>query len=307
MSSEEQTVYPELERFSAHLALERRFSPNTVRNYRQAVCSFALWLSLNGNWNGEFSGVRLEQARAYVIEQGRRVSRRTVHNHVSGLRSFYRYLRREGIADTCPFTGISLPKLEKALPKFMSQEQMLRLLEAPGNLYKAGELGQFGALRDSLVLEFLYGGGLRVSELCALTYGDLDLPQCTARVLGKGGKERICPLGSIALRCLEAFAKCFDLSMGRTDPVICEVGGQPMRPRKVQLSLKKYLAAAGLPGDMTPHKIRHSYATHLLNNGADLRSVQELLGHASLSTTQIYTHVGVSRLKSAHKQAHPRA
>ena len=307
MSLEEKPVYPDVERFCTFLALERRVSPNTVRNYRHAVTCLAFWLSQQGLWGGDFSSVRSNEARAYVIEQGRRLSRRTLHNHVSGIRAFYRFLRQQGRSQTCPFSGLSLPKLEKKLPKFMSKEQMIRLLEAPQKLYEDGQIDRFEASRDRLILEFLYGGGLRVSELCSLCHGDINKEQQTARVKGKGGKERLCPLGEMAIRSLEAFIHVRSRSTGLECPVVCLRGGEPMTPRHIQRLLKKYLAVAALPNDMTPHKIRHSYATHLLDNGADLRSVQELLGHANLSTTQIYTHVGVARLKSAHKQAHPRA
>ena len=157
------------------------------------------------------------------------------------------------------------------------------------------------------MLELLYGGGLRVSELCGLKHGQLDRGQGIARIMGKGRKERMCPLGPVAMHCLKTFIERFDLSPDYHRPVICQKNGQPMEPRMVQLRLKMHLAAAELPLDMTPHKLRHSFATHLLNNGAELRAVQELLGHANLSTTQIYTHVSVARLKEAHKQAHPRA
>ncbi|MGC6506036.1 MAG: tyrosine recombinase XerC [Coraliomargaritaceae bacterium] len=307
MSSAEQPTYPDLEGFCAYLSLERRVSQNTVRNYRYAVTCFAAWLVDGGKWSGDFSTVRSEQARAYVIEQSRRLSRRTLHNHVSGIRAFYRFLQKREVCTACPLTGLSLPKLEKALPKFLSEVQMRRLLESPAKLYREGQLSLFEACRDCLVLELLYGGGLRVSELCSLRFGAICLEMGTARVLGKGGKERICPLGSVAVQCLKDFASQFDLPCGELDPVVCLLSRRPMQPRQVQLLVKKHLAAAGLPTDMTPHKIRHSYATHLLDNGADLRAVQELLGHANLSTTQVYTHVCVARLQSAHKQAHPRA
>lgn len=306
MSSAEQPVYPELERFRTHLSLERRVSPNTVRNYCHAVSSLVDWLTLNAGWSGDFSAVRPNQARDYVIEERRRLGRRTLHNRVSGLRAFYRYLRQQGGCEACPFSGLSLPKLEKTLPKFLGEEPMRRLLEAPMKLLEDGLISEFEACRDSLVLELLYGGGLRVSELCSLQHGDIDAKQGTARIQGKGDKERVCPLGAVAVRCLREFSTRFDLSSGYMDPVVCQENGNPMKPRQIQLLLKKHLAKAGLPGDMTPHKIRHSYATHLLDNGADMRAVQELLGHANLSTTQIYTHVGVARLKEAHKQAHPR-
>ncbi len=298
---------PQLDAFCAHLALERRVSEYTVRNYRHAVENFVACLQEQGKWKDDFAKVRSLEVRSFLIEQGRRVSRRTLHNHVSGLRAFYRYLRQQGQADNNPFTGVTLPKLDKPLPKFLTEAQMRALLNAPILLWKDGKLGEYEAFRDSLILELLYGGGLRVSELCSLNHGQVDLGQGIARVLGKGQKERLCPLGPVAVQCLKTFVERFDLSADLSSPVISQRNGRRMEPRQIQKRLKVHLAAAELPLDMTPHKLRHSFATHMLNNGADLRAVQELLGHANLSTTQIYTHVSIARLKEAHKQAHPRA
>lgn len=298
---------PHLDAFANHLALERRVSDYTVRNYTAAVRSFVAWLEGSGKWSEDFAAVRPIHVRSFLVEQGRRISRRTLHNQVSGLRAFYRYLRQQGVADSNPFTGVSLPKLEKPLPKFLSEKQMEALLNAPILLWKDGQVGEFEAFRDSLVLELLYGGGLRVSELCGLKHGDIDPAQGVARVRGKGGKHRLCPLGPVASKCLQAFVARFDLRGGVDDPVVCYRKGKHLQPREVQKRLKIYLAAADLPLDMTPHKLRHSFATHMLDHGADLRAVQELLGHANLSTTQVYTHVSIARLKEAHKQAHPRA
>ncbi len=298
---------PHLDAFEHYLALERRVSIYTVRNYTTAVENFVGWLRESGKWTGDFGAVRPVLVRSFLVDQGRRIARRTLHNHVSGLRAFYRYLREQEVVTSNPFTGLSLPKLDKPLPKFLSEAQVTQLLNAPITLWKEGKLGEFAAFRDSLILELLYGGGLRVSELCGLRHGDVDPGQGVARVMGKGRKERICPLGPVATQCLKLFVKRFDLCADLADPVICHRSGQRMQPREIQKLLKTHLAAAGLPLDMTPHKLRHSYATHLLDNGADLRAVQELLGHANLSTTQVYTHVSIARLKEAHKQAHPRA
>ena len=298
---------PALNDFCDHLALERRVSVYTVRNYRAAVENFVAWLEQNGKWSGDFTAVRALDVRSYLIDEGRRIARRTLHNHVSGLRAFYLYLRKQGLADSNPFTGVTLPKLNKPLPKFLTESQVRALLNAPLKLWRDGKLGEFEAFRDTLILELLYGGGLRVSELCGLNHGQIDLGQGVARVLGKGQKERLCPLGPVATRCLSDFVDRFHLSAELNAAVICQRNGRRMEPRQVQKLLKTHLAAAELPLDMTPHKLRHSFATHMLDNGADLRTVQELLGHANLSTTQIYTHVSIARLKEAHKQAHPRA
>lgn len=298
---------PYLEAFIAHLRLERRVSDYTVRNYSAAVANFVGWLEDAGKWKNDFGDVHPVVVRSFLVEQGRRIARRTLHNHVSGLRAFYRYLREQGALEANPFTGVTLPKLEKPLPKFLSEAQMTQLLNGPITLWKDGQLGEFEAFRDSLILELLYGGGLRVSELCRLTHGDVDPGQGVARVLGKGRKQRLCPLGPVATQCLRIFVQRFGLSAELADPVICYRNGKHMQPRQVQKLLKTHLAATGLPLDMSPHKLRHSFATHMLDHGAELRAVQELLGHANLSTTQVYTHVSVARLKQAHKQAHPRS
>ena len=293
--------------FCDYLTLERRVSKYTVRNYRAAVENFVDWMTQRGKWQGEFSTVVPLDVRSYLIEEGRRLARRTLHNHVSGLRAFYLFLRQRGILESNPFTGVALPKLDIPLPKFLTQTQMQALLEAPVQLRKDGKLSEFEAFRDTLIMEMLYGGGLRVSELCGLNYEHIDLDQGIVRVMGKGNKERLCPIGPVALQCLKVFAARFDLSKELDSPIVCQRNGRRMNPRQVQKLLKVHLAAAELPLDMTPHKLRHSFATHILDNGADLRIVQELLGHASLSTTQLYTHVSIARLKEAHKQAHPRA
>ena len=293
--------------FCDHLTLERRVSKYTVRNYRSAVENFVDWMSRRGKWQGDFSSVVQLDVRSYLIEEGKRLARRTLHNHVSGLRAFYLFLRQREIVKLNPFTGVALPKLDVPLPKFLTEAQMKALLGAPAWLWKEGKLGEFEAFRDTLIMELLYGGGLRVSELCGLNYGHIDFEQGVARVVGKGRKERLCPLGPIAMQCLNNYTKRFSLSKELDSPVISRRNGQRVDSRQIQKLLKVHLAAAGLPMDMTPHKLRHSFATHMLDNGADLRIVQELLGHASLSTTQLYTHVSIARLKEAHKRAHPRA
>jgi integrase/recombinase XerC len=200
-----------------------------------------------------------------------------------------------------------LPKLEKRLPKFLTEEQMVRLLAGPQRLLENESIDAFTAHRDRLVMELLYGAGLRVSELVGLNYGAVDVAEGVARVTGKGRKERLCPLGRVATALLIKFRDAFARQTGPGAPVIVDSRHERLRVRQVQLMLKRYLALAELPMDLTPHKLRHSYATHLLNAGADLRLVQELLGHAQLATTQVYTHVSVARLKEIYAKAHPRA
>ncbi len=296
-----------LDPFLAHLALERRYSPHTVRNYRQAFVDFHHWLGNAGIRGRAYDELSSRETRDFVIEAQRRFDRRTLHNHVSGLRAFYKYWRRQGKLTRDPFAGIPLPKLEKRLPKFLTEAQMKLLLQGPQRLLENGSVDAFTAWRDRLVMELLYGGGLRVSELTGLDYGSIDFTNGVARVMGKGRKERVCPLGRVAVAVLTKWKAEFARATGHDDPVVVTPRHERLPVRQVQLLLKRYLALAGLPMDLTPHKLRHSYATHLLNAGADLRLVQELLGHVNLSTTQIYTHVSAARLKDVYAKAHPRA
>ena len=293
--------------FDDFLAKERRYSAYTVRNYRQAFDDFDRWLVGAGLWERGLGRLGSREMRDFVIEAQRRFDRRTLHNHVSGLRTFFKFwLRREKVR-TNPLLGVPLPKLEKRLPKFLTEEQMTLLLAGPQRLLANEGIDAHTAWRDRLAMELLYGGGLRVSELVGLTYGDVDFASGVARVLGKGQKERMCPLGRVAVAVMQKVRDEFARERTPTSPVLVNANGQRMEIRAVQLMLKRYLTLAGLPLDLTPHKLRHSYATHLLNAGADLRLVQELLGHAQLATTQVYTHVSVARLKEIYAKAHPRA
>ena len=296
-----------LQPFLDHLAKERRYSVHTVRNYRQAFVDFHGWAQAGGRWDRGPGGLAARDLRDFIIESQRRFQRRTLHNHVSGLRAFFRYWMQHGRLDRNPLAGVPLPKLEKALPKFLTESQMTVLLRGPARLLENGSIDAFTAWRDRLVLELLYGGGLRVSELTGLNHRDIDWAQGSARVLGKGRKERICPLGAVAMAVLRKFRDDFAGQPGPPDPVVTTAEGRRLPVRAVQLIVKRYLALADLPMDLSPHKLRHSYATHLLNSGADLRVVQELLGHASLTSTQVYTHTSIARLKEIHSKAHPRA
>lgn len=293
--------------FEDFLAKERRYSRYTLRNYRQAFDDFYRWLAGAGLGGKGFEGLDPREMRDFVIEAQRRFDRRTLHNHVSGLRTFFKFWMRQGRLKSNPLASVPLPKLEKRLPKFLTEEQMKLLLTGPQRLLENETIAPAVAWRDRLAMELLYGGGLRVSELTDLTYGAVDFESGVARVVGKGRKERLCPLGSVALAVLKKFRDEFAKRTAPTSPVLVNPDGSRMPVRAVQTMLKRYLALAGLPLDLTPHKLRHSYATHLLNAGADLRLVQELLGHAQLATTQVYTHVSVARLKEIYAKAHPRA
>ena len=292
--------------FADYLAHERRYSGYTLRNYRQALADFVAWLQADNLPPGRLADLGPREIRDFVIEAQRRFGRRTLHNHVSGLRSFYKYWLRHGKVRRNPFVGVPLPRVERRLPKFLTEDQMLQLLAGPQRLLAKGEIDAFTALRDRLVMELLYGGGLRVSELAGLNYGAIELDSGVARVVGKGNKERLCPLGRVATELVAKYKAEFARHTKPFSPVIVDGHHRRLPVRQVQLLLKRYLALAELPMDLTPHKLRHSYATHLLNAGADLRLVQELLGHAQLATTQVYTHVSVARLKDIHARAHPR-
>lgn len=295
--------------FAAYLADERRYSPYTVRNYRQAFEDLYRWLAdpSVALWERGFDAIQSRDIRDFVIEAQRRFDRRTLHNHASGLRTFFKFWIKRGRLRRNPLLDVPLPKLEKRLPKFLTEAQMKLLLEGPERLRENGGVTPHTACRDRLAMELLYGGGLRVSELVALEYGAIDLESGVAKVLGKGRKERLCPLGAVALAVLRRFRAEFAQATGPRDRVLVNASGRPMSVREVQRMLKGYLALAGLPMDLTPHKLRHSYATHLLNAGADLRLVQELLGHSQLATTQLYTHVSMARLREIYAKAHPRA
>ncbi len=293
--------------FLNFLTTERRYSEYTVRNYSQALSEFFRHLRNAQRWTGNLRAVTRAHIREYAIELQRTHSRRTLHNHASAVRSFFKYLLRHKVVEASPWAGVVLPKLPKSLPKFLTEEQMRTLLAAPEARRSAGKIGEREALRDRLCLELLYGAGLRVSELVGLNYGDVTWEEGVIRVRGKGNKERICPVGAVALEVLRAFNERFAMGADLTTPVITDDRGRRVTARTVQALMKACLAQAELPMDLTPHKVRHSFATHLLSRGADLRTVQELLGHSSLSTTQIYTHVSLARLREAHKKAHPRA
>ena len=293
--------------FLEHLEKERRYSRYTVRNYRQAFEDFWRWLARNGQTDRGLDRLGVREMRDFIIEGQRRFSRRTLHNHVSGLRAFCRFWQRRGRLKSNPLTGVPLPRLDKPLPKFLTEKQMTDLLTGLLRLLENQSLDAFTAWRDRLVMELLYGGGLRVSELVGLDYGQIDYENGVARVMGKGRKERLCPLGRVAMAVLVKWRDEFARDRTPESPVIVNRRHERLPVRQVQLLLKRYLALAGLPNDITPHKLRHSYATHLLNAGADLRLVQELLGHVNLATTQIYTHVSVAHLKKIYERAHPRA
>ena len=304
-------------KFLAHLATDRGASIYTQRNYSQALTEFFRWHGDERKSPPAWEKLQRDDFRGFVRFLGRNnLSRAATQLRFSALRTFYKFLMRHGIAESSPIKNLSLPKPEKRLPKFLTKPQMEALLIAPFELLKvqkekkAGRpISQIAALRDVAVLEMIYSCGLRVSELCGLRVEDIDWSEQIVRVRGKGKKERLVPVGKPALMAIQDYWNTFKQPPGGPSPVFFSETKKraPLSPLQLSRRLKKYLSIAGLDPSLTPHKLRHSYATHLLDAGADLRSVQELLGHAHLITTQVYTHVTTERLKRAYDAAHPRA
>ncbi|HKQ40358.1 MAG TPA: tyrosine recombinase XerC [Verrucomicrobiae bacterium] len=295
--------------FLQYLATERAASIYTQRNYQQALTEFAEWHNEERKSHPAWKSLDRDAFRAYLRSLGRhQLSRAATQLRFSALRSFYKFLLRRGVVERMPIKDIVLPKLPKRLPRFLTPQQMLDLLRAPLKDVKEGD-DRTIAHRDAAILEVIYSCGLRISELCGLKAEDINWNQQCTRVRGKGKKERLVPIGAPALQAIEAYWRQLSEPPAPSMPVFLAhpKKPKPMYPRLVQLRLKRHLAAVGLDPNLTPHKLRHSYATHMLDAGADLRSIQELLGHAHLVTTQVYTHVTTERLKKAYDQSHPRA
>jgi len=299
-----QTCVPAKDRFTEqfleHLEVERNVSRLTLRNYRQALREFREAVPERA-WRE----LRADDFRRYLFERMKAgLAKPTIRLHFAALRTFYRFLgERHGLQDN-PLKQVQLPKLDKKLPVVLTAKQIGTLLAAPMAMVKSDKAPKWMPQRDAAILELFYSSGLRLSELASLEVRDVDTFTESVRVLGKGRKERIVPVGSLAL---EAIQKYRQAACVHTGPLFINKSRRRLSTRSVWLSLKRYLAFAEIPQNISPHKLRHSFATHLLDAGADLRSVQALLGHASLSTTQIYTHVSVERLKKAYNDAHPRA
>ncbi len=306
-----------VKKFLQHLATDRGASAYTQRNYRQAMWEFHRWHQEERQQPPAWEQLQRDDFRAYLRFLGRQdLSRAAIQLRFCALRTFFRFLIRHGAVAASPIKNLSLPKLGKRLPKFLTPEQIAQLLGAPLKLLPAqGETdadraaATFACRRDVAALETIYSCGLRISELCGLAAQDIDWNERLVRVRGKGKKERLIPIGEPALEAIRNYWSLLPQTPAGESPVFLAGPRKraPVSPRHLQLRLKKHLALAGLDPHLTPHKLRHSYATHLLDAGADLRSVQELLGHAHLVTTQVYTHLTTERLKRAYDAAHPRA
>ena len=311
---------PALNRFLEYLRSERNASSHTINSYRTDILQFAeKTLAAKDLADIPWTTATVGDARSFVVTLvNLNISKTSTARKLSALRSFYRHMEREGRATQNPFMGLTSPKKEKRLPLFMTVKEVGKLLDTPAKYWqerladgiaKTDESAELGAVRDTALLEVIYSGGLRISEAVGMDLQDLDLNAGIMKIRGKGKKERLAALGRPAVRALDDY-----LPLRRQQ--VCSVEekavfinhlGTRITARSFQRNFKDYLDQAGLPPDMTPHKLRHSFATHLLDAGADLRSVQALLGHENLSTTQIYTHISSERMKQIYNQAHPRA
>jgi integrase/recombinase XerC len=316
----EKIFAPLVRQFLDYLKLEKHFSDYTVKSYGADLIQFAQFLS--GEIGQSHQTPAAEGAPSTTIDEklskcesitvreflsylyAQNYTKSTTARKLATLRSFFKFLIRRGLVTTSPLTQIRTPKQEKRLPKCLDLDQVQKLMDAPGD-------GDLLSARDKAMLEVLYSSGIRVSELVELDMADIDLQEGVLRVRGKGRKDRLTPIGSQAIAAVQRYFEMRmmepKLASKTTGRVFLNKHGESLSTRSVRRKLDKYLVTAGLDPGISPHTLRHSFATHLLNNGADLRSVQELLGHQSLSTTQVYTHLTTTKMKQVYDQAHPRA
>ena len=290
-----------LERYLKYLHVERNASPRTIIAYRHALAKFKEFVAEKISWEN----CTAQQFRGFLLDCMKNgMARSYVRLTFAALRSFYKYLvEREGFRDN-PLREVQLPKMEKKLPIVLSVSQVDELLTAPKKVERQSQAPVWAAARDAAMMELFYSSGLRLSELAALNVADVDTFSETVRVIGKGRKERIVPVGQVALKAIQQYR--FEAKV-QAGPMFLSKLRKRMSARSIWLMLRKHLSQTSIQLRVSPHKLRHSFATHLLDNGADLRSVQTLLGHANLSTTQIYTHVTMERVKKAYDDAHPRS
>src|SRR6185437_5167750 len=300
MTAHAESTDPAVSRFLDAVWLERGLSPNTLAAYRADLTALARWLGQRKVPIVDTSRADLQDFIAWRVHEGARP--RSTARQLSSFRRFFRYLVREGGIHEDPTAQIAMPKIGRSLPKSLTEEEVESLLGAP---VVSDPLGN----RDRTMLEVLYATGLRVSELVNLRHGQVNLNQGVIRILGKGNRERLIPLGEEAVRWLIEFssgARGEILLERQTDYLFPTRRGDRMTRQAFWHIIKRYARKAGIAKELSPHTLRHAFATHLLNHGADLRVVQMLLGHSDLSTTQIYTHVARERLKELHAQHHPR-
>lgn len=292
-----------LEDYIHFLKVERQLSQNTVTSYRRDLSDYLLRLEKAGF--GSIDAIDRSAILTYLQslkEQGK--STRTISRHISSIRSFHQFLLREKVASQDPTVHLEMPKLEQKLPSVLSVAEVDKLISMPESSKPQGK-------RDIALLELLYGTGMRVSELIGLNVDDVHISMGFVRVFGKGGKERIVPLGGGAIKACTYYIRearpTFIANTKGTDALFVNMRGSRLTRQGCWKIIKGYALKAGIQKELTPHILRHSFATHLIENGADIRAVQEMLGHADISTTQIYTHVSKSRLKDVYGKFHPRA
>ena len=289
-----------LDEFFSCLEFERNAAPRTVENYRHALAEFRKAVATPG-----WKELTADHFRRYLFDLGKRqLARPTIRLHFAALRSFFKFLAQRHGLIVNPLKEVHLPKLEKKLPLVLTAQQIGELLSAPLRVEKSKRAPVWMPARDAAILELFYSSGLRLAELVSLNVEHVDPFTESVRVLGKGRKERVVPVGAPALQAIQKYRHEANVQSG---PLFLSKVRKRIARVNVGLVLRRYLPHTSIPVRVSPHKLRHSFATHLLDAGADLRSVQALLGHASLSTTQIYTHVTVERLKRAYDDAHPRA
>lgn len=282
-----------LEKFLRYLEIERNASAHTLLNYKLDLLDFRGFIKETDVKEVDYLFIR--KYLAFLKEKS--LTNRTVARKLSSLRSFFRFLVKDGYVKINPVDAVTSPKQEKALPKFLTEDDVVRLIEAPDTQTLKG-------LRDRAMLETLYSTGMRISELMSLTQGSVDFIGGTVKALGKGKKERLLPIGERALRAIRNYLK---MRKTASERLFLNKNKKPLTARGFRKVLDVYIRKISLREHVSPHTLRHSFATHLLDRGADLRSVQELLGHANLSTTQIYTHLTTEKLKAVYEKAHPRA
>ncbi len=294
-------VDPLVRDFLQFLEVERTASPLTLRNYRHALETYHAEAAGFTGWREATP----EQFRDYLFTLAKsRLGRATIRLRFAALRSFYAFLVKRRGLEISPLASVQMPKLEKKLPVVLTVRQMETLLDTPVAQPKTQQAVEWAAERDAAILEVFYSAGLRRAELAALTVEAIDPFTDMVKVKGKGGKERLCPLGGPAVLAIQRYRQRAGVQTG---PLFLSKSRRPLSVRSINNILRQRLEQSGVPVKATPHKLRHSFATHLLDNGADLRAVQSLLGHASLSTTQIYTQVTVERMKKVYDKSHPRA
>jgi site-specific recombinase XerD len=286
--------------FLRFLAVERNASPRTLKAYESALTKIRQQLK-----SKPWFKCQADDFRDYLFHLSKeKAARSYIRLQFSALRTFYKFLRARKKLTHDPSAEVQLPKVQRQLPIVLTRQQIEELLSAPLRGKKHSTAPIWMPLRDTAVLELFYSSGLRLSELGALDVADVDLYTESVRVFGKGRKERICPVGLPALEAIQRYRAAAKVHSG---PLFINKARRRISARSIWLIVRRYLRFTSIPISISPHKLRHSFATHMLDRGADLRSVQALLGHASLSTTQIYTHVTVERLKKAYNEAHPRA